>query len=776
VGGEWCRCCSWCAAPWRRSPAGSRAPPTPPRSARTGTPVPSLGVHFGETEFSHVYTRPDGGLLAQRQGGTVGRRKVELESFLPGGAPDPAAPPRNIDQYGQVFPAAGGKTFVLARAKLTRVNPDGSPDASFGSAGTVKLSYGEACVGELASGKIVTYAVQVMGARTPEVSVVVTVMNSDGSDAESFSKRLPSALFFSETREIAPTPDGGALLVDSQFLLKLRADGSPDPTFGEGGLLNTSGLAGAHVLPDGTIEVIGTHYDESARRTSIAVSRFTATGKPDTSFAPEGVRLIGFGDSVGADVTAWAADGSVFVGGSAYPIGQCPYRHCEETPVVLAIDPAGNLQPAFGQGGVVRLTGFTIAPAETGGDVTALALRPDGSIVVAGSGPPEQTVAYLAAFSPQGAPVQSFGEDGIVRVREPMPAEQQVVGFKALPDGKLLAAGSSDVGGANHPVLVRYDADGSLDLSFGAGAGYVSLAEKWPAAAFAVDAGEAIVGTYGYPRGALHMVQTEDGAPVTSFGEGGSVILPEETQVAQLAFARGGDPVVLAIHRLPGTKEPGEVFRFLPDGSRDPTFGQGGKVELHLPDGGEVRAKSMVAAPRGRFLIGGRSGYRFAISRLLPDGRPDPSFGSHGWSVVRVGGRARYLTLARAGSHIYLAGLVGERDEGDLVLMRFDRDGRLDKSFGRRGRLATPITATYQPLKIVPTRRGVLVVLSGGRTPLITFARDGKVRRRPVGSRPQIVEGVRATVADGELIVGWNRYARSIGRQAYYLRKLPLDR
>jgi hypothetical protein len=53
---------------------------------------------------------------------------------------------------------------------------------------------------------------------------------------------------------------------------------------------------------------------------------------------------------------------------------------------------------------------------------------------------------------------------------------------------------------------------------------------------------------------------------------------------------------------------------------------------------------------------------------------------------------------ASGSSWIYLAGLVGEGDAGELVVMRFDRNGHLEKSFGRGGRLATPFSRREQPL------------------------------------------------------------------------------
>jgi hypothetical protein len=67
----------------------------------------------------------------------------------------------------------------------------------------------------------------------------------------------------------------------------------------------------------------------------------------------------------------------------------------------------------------------------------------------------------------------------------------------------------------------------------------------------------------------------------------------------------------------------------------------------------------------------------------------------------------------------------------------------------------------------VPTRHGVLVVLNGGPRPLVTFANDGRVRRRPVG-RGSEVTNVRAAVAGGRLALGWNARIAAYGN-AYYL-------
>jgi hypothetical protein len=165
------------------------------------------------------------------------------------------------------------------------------------------------------------------------------------------------------------------------------------------------------------------------------------------------------------------------------------------------------------------------------------------------------------------------------------------------------------------------------------------------------------------------------------------------------------------------------------------------------------------------------------MASLLPAGRRDPRFGSGGWSITKLGAATHHLTLARVGSHIYLAGTVGEERDGQrLILMRFESDGRLDRSFGRRGSLAASHISGGQPTKILPTSNGVLVVLSGGPRPLLTFAHNGKVQRRPVGAHQRFVGDVRAAVSGDRLILGWTTYSRATKSETYHLARRSLER
>jgi len=725
---------------------------------RDGIASQSLGVHFEETRFSSVIARADGSLVAQRD--------QQIEAYLPDGTPDPAGPIRQLEEWGRVFAFASGKSLVVDDGKLTRLNPDGSVDTSFGGTGTIEWRSGVQAASELTSGKILFADAQVVGTHVMFAQLSLELLGPDGSLERGFGHdgtlELELPQNSASTPEIAPTGDGGALVAGDGFLLKLRADGTRDPGFGSDGLLaGLPSLVGARLLADGSVEAVGWTAGRSVEDSDLVVLRFTATGTPDEAFGPEGLRRFDFGGREEANVASWGADGSVVVGGRAEPHGPCPRgQGCEEAPMLAAFDPAGNIDSNFGQGGMLKLTALAGAPSSyPDGGVLALTHRPDGSIVAAGSAAPKRTLAFLAALSPAGVPLPGFGEGGIVRLPRPVPATQQRTGFVPLANGNLLAAASTDLGLASQSVLIRYAADGGLDPTFGGGAGYVTVGGTG-VMGLAASAGQVLMGFYDTPRSRLLRLNAADGVPVRSFGTEGVVLLPRRVRrVAALGFV-GGDPVVLGIRDVAGTAEPGVVLRFRPNGEPDQEFGHDGRVELRLPGGGEVKGRALIGGPGGRILAGGKSGRRFVVTSLLPDGRPDPHFGSGGWSVVSAGGIAKSVTLSRSGSHLYLAGVAAEEvGRPHVVLMRFGDDGRLDSSFGHRGRLTAPISKPAQPKAIVPTGDGVLVVLSGGPRPLLSFDLDGKVRRDWVGPNPQIVTNVRATVSRGQLVLGWNAFA-----------------
>ncbi len=748
---------------------------------KDGIATPSLGIHFEETRFSSVEARPDGGIIAQRDG--------QLESYLTDGAPDPAAPPHRVSEYRKVFPLADGKSLVSDADSLTRVNADGSADSGFGGGGTIKAPLPAQAAAELPSGQVLIASAYSGGIHTFFTDLTVAIINQDGSIDREFGTKGVLTVSLSKSRldgavviSVVPTAEGGALLVGGSFLYELRADGSPNSSFGSAGLVTElPRIVGGRVFADGSIELVGSA--PGPKNEDLATFHYTAAGSPDPGYGAKGLRTFDLGGDDEARAVSWAADGSVVVGGSSLRAGGCrSTENCEGAPVLAAFDPGGNLDPGFGEGGVLRLTALASTSQGWYRDgVNAMTRRPDGSIVAVGGAPPGHTVAFLAALSPQGALLPGFGDGGIARVRQALPATQQVVGLVRLANGKLLAAGTTDIGIDHTPVLIRYGADGRLDSSFGSGAGYVPLEGSNVAMGFAVNAaGQALVGVSDYPHSHL-LLRAADGAPVPTFGSGGSVQLPRRVLVKALGFARNGDAVVVGSHDVSlGEDQPGVVLRFLSNGKPDSGFGRNGRVVPRLPGDGEMKAMALAAGVRGGMLVGGSAGRpydagrRFALIKLLPNGEPDRRFGAGGWSFSNAGGGVQSMTLNRVGSRLYLAGVVHNRDRYRLVLLRFDEDGQPDLTFGRRGRRTIPISRPARPTAIAPLRSGTLVVLTKGPRPLLLLRHDGKVRRLSVGGRPRFAENVRATISGGRLLLGWNVFSRALRRSVYHLNSRPL--
>src|SRR3954452_11043688 len=109
-------------------------------------------------------------------------------------------------------------------------------------------------------------------------------------------------------------------------------------------------------------------------------------------------------------------------------------------------------------------------------------------------------------------------------------------------------------------------------------------------------------------------------------------------------------------------------------GGLDPTFGAGGTTVLDR----DVNTLPTPAAlmPGGKILVLTSDNNRFAVSRLLPDGSPDPTFGADGQSAVQNAPTARAFALAvQPDGKIIVAGLVSRGTGSDLAVWRLEPDG-----------------------------------------------------------------------------------------------------
>ena len=189
------------------------------------------------------------------------------------------------------------------------------------------------------------------------------------------------------------------------------------------------------VQPDGKVVVGGIfqNYSGVARR---GVARLNANGSLDTSFAPTGTGLNG-------PVTAVALqpDGKVLIGGEFTSYNGTGRRY------IARLNADGSLDASF-------------APSGTGFDrfVDALALQPDGKVVVGGqfANYDGTAAASVIRLNADGSRDASFAVSGMGLL-----STVRVVLLQ--PDGKVLVTGNYG--------LRRLNADGTLDASFAAAVG-----------------------------------------------------------------------------------------------------------------------------------------------------------------------------------------------------------------------------------------------------------------------------------------------------------------
>jgi uncharacterized delta-60 repeat protein len=242
---------------------------------------------------------------------------------------------------------------------------------------------------------------------------------------------------------------------DAFGVYRYQADGSLDSSFGSGGVVTTvvgagqCEASGVALQSDGKIVVVGTGgtWGDS----SLTVARYDIGGAPDTGFGDGGIVTLTVGSEYnwGSDVVI-QGDGKILVAGSSV---LATYDF-----VLARYDTHGNLDTGFGGTGVITtdLTG-------DGDFAHALALQPDGKIVVVGRGGDTSDYDFaVARYETNGDLDPAFGSGGIT-VTHVSGASDDVYDVVVQPDGKIVVVGTA---GYADLAIVRYNADGGLDTTF----------------------------------------------------------------------------------------------------------------------------------------------------------------------------------------------------------------------------------------------------------------------------------------------------------------------
>ena len=377
------------------------------------------------------------------------------------------------------------------------------------------------------------------------------------------------------------------------------ADGDLDPTFGDAGKVKTTYPEGAAardvaVQPDGKIVIAGWVGD------MFAVARYLPGGTLDPDFGSDGLvttELGAPGDA--ASAVALQPNGRIVATGTDNG----------ERFVVVRYLPDGTLDPSFGGDGIA---GTPRSAHYWGGE--DLAIQPDGRIVVVGTAGNRATTTrfVVARFRPDGMKDPAFGGRGIVVT--PF-ASGQAHAVAIQPDGRIVVAGSHSFGLA----LARYLPNGSLDRTFGGDGrvGYWDLTSP-PSAidahAVAIQPDGRILAAGGYDVWFMGIARfLPHGRLDPSFGGDGVVrtkVKGSEQALSALALQPGGR--ILAA----GSSWPHEsitegvprfvVIRYRRNGSLDPSWGGDGKVATFFP--GNAYAAGAALQPDGKLIVVGEIG------------------------------------------------------------------------------------------------------------------------------------------------------------------------
>ena len=371
--------------------------------------------------------------------------------------------------------------------------------------------------------------------------------------------------------------------------------GTLDSTFGKGGKVITDAgggneqAVGAIVQADGSIVVLGESWP--GIKPTFTFTRYDAKGKLDTGFGDDGKLVVSVTGSE-YDYSSPRAliqqpDGKFIAVGTTidFDAGHLVFA-------ALRYNPDGTPDEEFGDGGKALVPIDLTEGNQSEDEAEAVALAPDGKIVLVGP-----TGRYPRSFAtvrlnPDGSLDESFGDGGRVVTSFPNDAEAHAVAVQ--PDGKVLVGGygSSDpkagMEGSDY-TLVRYNSDGSLDEEFG-----------------------------------------EDGVVMTDFSDDRDYIEALTLLPDGKIVAAGPVYIDVTFCATDACASPGfGLAQYNPDGTLDESFGQDGKVGYRQ---GTDLNYDVVRLSDGKLLTAGSidDNESFALMLLNPDGTKVESFGDEG--------------------------------------------------------------------------------------------------------------------------------------------------
>jgi uncharacterized delta-60 repeat protein len=392
--------------------------------------------------------------------------------------------------------------------------------------------------------------------------------------------------------------------------------GDLDLTFGDEGRVVVA-LAGETVAravaTQGTKIVVG--GTQQRKTNTMVLVRLRAGGAVDPTFGRSGrVNVAASDEGDWLDDLLVQPDGKILAVGGALDAGRSRF-------LLVRLLADGRLDPTFGGDGIV-MTGFAAGPAS----VESVALMPDGKIVAGGGVGEYPTGSLaVARYLPNGRRDRTFSRDGKTTIAfptRPYAWVDDLVPWRS-PADHLLIAGTARQDREEDVAIVSLEPDGTLDRDFGGGDGKAlfdhAQSDRTGSVVLQALGNFVVVGTSnpGGEWGAMLVRFNASGHVDHEWGTSGVVIHDVSPGYESWrAAARTGRKIVI----VGDFASAGGVIRVRPNGVRDPNFG-GGAVAVVYPDGTSGFLAVTVQAD-GRIVLAGYTpdgtSMGFAVARLLP--------------------------------------------------------------------------------------------------------------------------------------------------------------
>jgi uncharacterized delta-60 repeat protein len=556
------------------------------------------------------------------------------------GNPTSRANAVTIQDDGKIVAAGSSSNQTIGEFELVRYESDGTLDAAFGSNGIVHTLVGNIAnahsIAIQSTGEIIATGPTYNG---NDYNFATVRYNKNGSLDNSFGingtviNEIPAGN--NPVQSVAVQTDGKIIIsgssvngINTDFtIMRYNTDGSLDNTFSISGIAETpvgisSNFALSSVLQnDGKIIEVGyTKNPNIGSDYDFAVCRFNEDGSPDNVFGDNGISVTREEtyDEYGRSV-ALQSDGKIIVAGNSL-LGTLSQF------ALARYNSNGVLDKNFGKDGMVN----TMIGNHYDDKITSVAIRNDDMIVTAGYSNNDGSFDMaLARYKPNGDLDNTFGTDG--KVITSLGAEDDIINSIALQnDGKIIAAGYTSIEDKLNIAVLRYDPDGSVDVSFGR---------------------NGIVTT-----------------PAGSYDEAYSVAIQSDGRIVAAGSAKNGDNTDFVLVRYKSSGDP------------DSTFGVNGIVITPIGSGDD-QINSVAIQGDGKILVGGTSSVDstsdFVVARYNKNGTLDNTFGTNGVIIVPLGNSysgVNSIMVQKDGKILAAGSSWDGRNYSVFSLLRFSAD------------------------------------------------------------------------------------------------------